>query len=143
MIVKDEGPKLIPFVQLLELLADNLCQEIKTLRNIEIFASFEEAPWDAFDISILKPFSTKMRTDLVLCKKESESWAKELAIKLARPFPATSYRMELPGNVHESAIIERDGLILRGVTDYCIESKNESFSNHILYRFSLLVSWKE
>lgn len=68
---------------------------------------------------------------------EVERMAKELAIKLARPFDIVSFSMEVPSGVDEGYQCCVDGLYLRGVADYHIEM------DETVMRLDCVVKWNE
>lgn len=134
-------------------LAEVLHRELAS-REIEVLPahteSFEKTPnynyWgvgirlndnsNLYQACLATPYNTKWRSqesliDMVL------PWAKELAIKLARPFPIKFYKMELPQNVHEVAEGSYRGVLVRMVTDYSIQT------DQLVTRFDCVVEWME
>ena len=89
-----------------------------------------------YQACLATPYNTKWRSqenllDMVL------PWAKELAIKLARPFPIKFYKMELPLNVHEVAEGSYKGVLIRMVSDYSLQT------DQLVTRFDCIVEWME
>lgn len=137
------GLTLIPLNVVLSELNRLIAEEME-MRGIKCFDSPNDAPNDSIKISLLRPFNTKDRVEgLDLFSPKLQQWAKEIAVKLARPFDVTTFEMEIPRNVHEACIDRQNGIILRGVTDYCIESKYEEFTDRMLYRFDILAKWND
>lgn len=141
--------KLISFNEILDQLACYIASEMK-IRGIEtttsdssIVSLEERKSQGIYEAHLLDTYNTKERCDSELMTKRIERWGKELAIKIARPFPITTFHMEIPQNVHESGESIQSGLILRGVTDYCLHSPYEQFEDRILYRFTICLKWND
>jgi hypothetical protein len=143
----DRGP--ITIQELADALATEIHGEL-ALRDITAESSGERVkahrhsvngvlliePGELFQISAFAEFSSLARrlrraSDLVA------PWARELAIKLARPYPLTTYPLELPAGVEEAALGQCCGVQVRVVTQYVMQT------DQMLYRFDLLCKWDE
>ncbi len=133
--------------QSLQTVTDKLNELLRAeleMRGLHSEAKPNEVPVTSpTQVGLIIQYSTRRNQKRLeeLVKDELKDWAKELAVKLARPFPLESFMLELPKAVHEVAMSNNGKTIIRGVTDYSIS--NPVADDALLTRFDLLVRWVE
>ena len=136
----------LPFDRLLSRLSTLIYNELCD-KQINCFASFAPAPENAIKVSLLDVWNNKERESDSSMELKLKHWAKELSCKIARPFDITTFKQEVPHNTHENGIVipdtEGQGVIIRGIVDYCIESQYDLYTDKLLYRFDVLCNWSD
>jgi len=139
----------LPLPKIVSTLADLVAGELE-MRGIQFLSQDEVPPSKLIGKFIFNPESKFTQLSVTICfstkernwefeefkEKKLKGIAKEFGAKLARPFPVTTYKMELPHNVYESHL-HVGPVIVRGVTDYHIETDS------LITRFDILATWDD